>query len=126
MDSFIESGTELEPLEETGECENDALIFRHLEPLYDPLVDEIQEECDSEWTKKFRKLQSMKLCKIDELVILMCQYQTEFYFLPFQTILEEFFYQVCLTSELSQSKRKTFLENTLRFWKFQLHQILRE
>uniref|UniRef100_A0AC35GL62 DNA mismatch repair protein S5 domain-containing protein n=1 Tax=Panagrolaimus sp. PS1159 TaxID=55785 RepID=A0AC35GL62_9BILA len=108
MDSFIENNdtadyesetpsliekSEENNMEQDGSREEEQFIFRHVEKIYDSLLDEIQNDCDAEWTTKFRKAQSTKLCKIHDLLVLLFQSESDFYFISFRVLLEEFFYQ---------------------------------
>lgn len=61
--SLIEKSAEnnMEQDESIGR-EEEQFIFRHVEKIYDSLLEEIRNDCDAEWTTKFRKAQSTYLC----------------------------------------------------------------
>uniref|UniRef100_A0A914QX07 DNA mismatch repair protein Mlh1 C-terminal domain-containing protein n=1 Tax=Panagrolaimus davidi TaxID=227884 RepID=A0A914QX07_9BILA len=91
---FIEKSEENDmEQDESTVREEEQFIFRHVEKIYDSLLDEIRNDCDAEWTTKFRKAQSTKLCKIHDLLVLLFQSESDFYFISFRVLLEEFFYQ---------------------------------
>uniref|UniRef100_A0AC34GWF7 DNA mismatch repair protein S5 domain-containing protein n=1 Tax=Panagrolaimus sp. ES5 TaxID=591445 RepID=A0AC34GWF7_9BILA len=119
--SIIDPDTNMEQEEQNEEGEQ--FIFRHVETLYDSLLDEIRNDCDPEWTTKFRRAQSTKLCKIHDLLVLLFQNESDFYFISFRVLLEEFFYQrliigfanFCCVKDLNDTKisLRTLLQSAL-------------
>uniref|UniRef100_A0A914YPH8 DNA mismatch repair protein S5 domain-containing protein n=1 Tax=Panagrolaimus superbus TaxID=310955 RepID=A0A914YPH8_9BILA len=137
MDSFVENNDTADYESETpsiidpdnnmehgqNEERGEQFIFRHVETIYDSLLDEIRIDCDPEWTTKFRRAQSTKLCKIHDIFVLMFQNESDFYFISFRVLLQEFFYQrlligfsnFCCVKDLNDIKisLRTLLQSAL-------------